>query len=223
MESDEAKGAAAAAKEATAARRAFYLALVAAVAGIVGAVVGAGSSWLISREDRNSQRASAREARAYGRKANAYLDALALFQPIEEPLARRVQVGVERGGRIVKRPPEPRYPSRKVIHVELARLDKADSRLRLTLLAFASVPANAAYENAWSSAQKALLDADEVWDFFPPGLDTKPDVALSEQRLSTGSRADFLKAQSRYQRHVHAFLVAFASFLEATRHDIGSS
>jgi hypothetical protein len=54
-----------------------------ALAGIIATaavgIAGAGSSWLISRDDRNNQRALAHEARVYDRRADTYVDALALL------------------------------------------------------------------------------------------------------------------------------------------------
>jgi hypothetical protein len=229
MGSDEAreaaaaeKEAAAAQKEATAARRAYILALAGAVVAIVGVVVGAGSAWLISREDRSNQRALARETRAYDRRAAAYLDALSLFLAVQQPLGQTIQASEKKAGRTTKYPPEPVFPSRKVSKEMLGRLDSEDSRLPPALVAFASRDALTAYQDGWSAARKAFQDADEVWYFFPPGLDTKAKhLALAERPVSAGSRQEFLIVQSRYKRDTQMFRSGLASFTDATRQDIG--
>jgi hypothetical protein len=192
------------------------------VVAIVGVVVGAGSAWLISREDRSNQRALAREAQAYDRRAAAYLDALGLFQAMQLPLGQTIQASDDKAGQTAKYPPEPVFPSRKVGKEMLARLDREDSRLRPALAAFASPIALTAYQNAWSAARKAFQDADEVWSFFPPGLDTNAKhLALAERSVSAGSRQEFLIVQSRFKRYTQMFRSGLASFTDATRQDIG--
>jgi hypothetical protein len=81
--------------------------------------------------------------------------------------------------------------------------------------------AGTAYQDAWGSARKAFQDADEVWYFFPPGLDPKPNVPLAERPVSAGSRQEFLITQSRYKRDAQLFFNAVASLTDAARQDIG--
>jgi hypothetical protein len=223
MEAPAAKESAAE-KEATAAKRAYILALAGAVVAIVGVVVGAGSSWLISREDRSNQRALAREGRAYDRRASAYLDALSLFQPLQLQLGQSAQERVEVGGRTVLRPRHPVFPNRRAIQLGLARLDSAE-RLHLTLIAFASPRAITAYENARDAARAAFRDADQVWDLFPPGIDEPgSSIDLAELLQPAGSRADLRRLrrlQSQYERDTRNFFDAFGSLLDASHQDIG--
>jgi hypothetical protein len=63
------------------------IALAGIIATAVVGIAGAGSSWLISRDDRSTQRAVAHEARVYDRRADAYVDALALLLRLDSALA----------------------------------------------------------------------------------------------------------------------------------------
>jgi hypothetical protein len=55
------------------------IALAGIIATAVVGIAGAGSSWLISRDDRSNQRDLAHEELVYDRRADAYVDALALL------------------------------------------------------------------------------------------------------------------------------------------------
>jgi hypothetical protein len=55
------------------------IALAGIIATAVVGIAGAGSSWLISRDDRSTQRDLAHQELVYDRRADAYVDALALL------------------------------------------------------------------------------------------------------------------------------------------------
>lgn len=62
------------------------IALAGIIATAIVGIVGAGSSWLISRDDRSNQRALAHETRVYDRRADAYIDALVILLRLDREL-----------------------------------------------------------------------------------------------------------------------------------------
>jgi hypothetical protein len=62
------------------------IALAGIIATAVVGIAGAGSSWLISRDDRSNQRDLAHEELVYDRRADVYVDALALLLRMDRAL-----------------------------------------------------------------------------------------------------------------------------------------
>jgi hypothetical protein len=129
------------------------IALAGIAATAVVGIAGAGASWLISREDRNNERALARGARVYDRRAAVYLDALSLLRSLDARVgadAERVNGNPHRFHFVVGRPSRQTEPSLR------AQLANGEKRIRVRLLAYGS---DAGY-STFDAAIRALNRAD---------------------------------------------------------------
>lgn len=172
------------------------IALAGIIATAIVGIVGVGSTWLVSRADRDSQRTLARDARVYERRVAAYLEALSLLQPMERQLGRSTREVTFAGRRRVVGPLEPVLPELKVVDTMLARLQN-DDRIRLNLLAFGSRPTFVAYDKARNAAIAALR---EVYRARDVKAATEVSKALSRFKRD---RDDFFKASGRFLDRVH--------------------
>jgi hypothetical protein len=126
-----------------------------AATAVVG-ITGVGASLLISREDRNTQQALARDARVYDRRAAVYLDALSLLNS----LAAQAGAGVVRVGPRDHLTPifAVKTPSEETESALLAHISYGEKRVRVRLLAYGSDAGYSAYAKAIRALKHSHVD-----------------------------------------------------------------
>jgi hypothetical protein len=156
------------------------------VAGIVATAVvgvaGSGTSWLVARDDRNSQRALQHDSRVFDSRAKAYVDAIVELERLEASLASKKIVNALEHNHL--RVASRLFPRQTTLQATLAPISAR-------IIAFGSNDARRDYRGA-------TIDALSISAFLSPGpAGLTPDS--SSGRMILGFAGELQHDVSRFE------------------------